>query len=350
MSITAHCTCGKKFKARDEYAGRRAICTVCRREFVFPLPIAPKQVPPLVEPNPSPASVVEQVIAEENPSLQGSRPWWKDKIIVYGGGVPLLGLAVFLGFLAWAVVRQRADQDRSIPDEVEYARLALVSGFIPADGAQVPRRNPKIPVEVSYPVMDEQRVPPISRIVNIAINMKVPKEILREIALEMKAKEIEQYQRTFIYFYLPEYWDGKDDWATAFFNPTLEVEILGLEEGKDRVLAGLRVTLPENSTLIGSWIAQEEIHVTTIYKRDSKYYLMTSRPDLKKKYPECYSSINDLYELPSTDEPTFTFFPKDEHGLKFRVSKSGTLFKYKHNIMRSIAQPVKNFQVDGSKK
>jgi hypothetical protein len=35
MSIHAVCECGKRFKARDEYEGRRAICPACRREFIF---------------------------------------------------------------------------------------------------------------------------------------------------------------------------------------------------------------------------------------------------------------------------------------------------------------------------
>ena len=190
--------------------------------------------------------------------------------------------------------------------------------------------------------MDEQRVPPHHRIVNIAINMKISKEILREIALEMKAKEIEQYQKTFISFYLPEYWEGKDDWATASFNPTLEVEILGLEDGQDRALAGLNVTLPENSTLIGSWISQEESYLISIYERGSKYYMMRSYPNHK--------AIVDLYKVPSTDEPTFTFYPNDERGSKFQVSKSGNLFKYNHNIMKSVAEPVKNFELNRSNK
>jgi hypothetical protein len=35
MAIRAVCECGKKFEAKDEYEGRRAICPSCKREFVF---------------------------------------------------------------------------------------------------------------------------------------------------------------------------------------------------------------------------------------------------------------------------------------------------------------------------
>ena len=135
----------------------------------------------------------------------------------------------------------------------------------------------------------------------------------------MKAKEIEQYQRTFVYFYCHLTGRARTIGRHVFFDPTLEVEILGLEEGKDRALAGLRVILPEKSTLIGSWISQEESYLITIYKRDSKYYMMRSRPDRKRKYPESDSSTFDLFKLPSTDEPKFSSprTPKAVQSFKF---------------------------------
>ena len=225
-----------------------------------------------------------------------------------------------------------------------------VSLVIPANDAQIPKRNPKIPVEVSYPVMDEERDPPSRRAVRIAINMKVSKEILPKIALEIKAKEIEQYERTLVRFYLPPYWDGKDNWANAFFDPTLEVEILGLEEGQDRVVAGLKVTLPENSNLIGSWLSQETSFLITIYEAEGKYYMMRNFHNRKKKYPESDSAVFDLAKLQSTEKPTFQFSPIHKHGDKFVVSENGDLIRYCDAIMNSVAKPVKKFEIDRSKR
>jgi hypothetical protein len=36
MAISFTCECGKKYKAKDEFAGRTAFCSECRREFVIP--------------------------------------------------------------------------------------------------------------------------------------------------------------------------------------------------------------------------------------------------------------------------------------------------------------------------
>ena len=41
MAIEVTCECGKLFRAKDEYAGRRGICPACRREFVIEVPIDP---------------------------------------------------------------------------------------------------------------------------------------------------------------------------------------------------------------------------------------------------------------------------------------------------------------------
>ena len=92
--------------------------------------------------------------------------------------------------------------------------------------AIAPTRNPKIPVEVSYPVLkewDDQT----RRGVDIALNQKVTPEVLREIALEVKSRETRQYVRTFITYYLPKFDEAlpNDTWATTHFNPTLDVQI-----------------------------------------------------------------------------------------------------------------------------
>lgn len=62
--------------------------------------------------------------------------------------------------------------------------------------------------------------------------MRVSPEVLREIALDVKSREKKQYERTFIFIYLPEKIPGgkKMTWATCHFNPTLEVRMLGLDQ------------------------------------------------------------------------------------------------------------------------
>src|SRR5262249_13805801 len=100
--------------------------------------------------------------------------------------------------------------------------------------------NPRIPAEVSYPIIEEIIKPPrkISgvprvRTLHVRLNVKVSPEILREIGLAIKSTEAEQYDRTFIFYYLPD--SGPEaingnlaPWAYTHFDPTLRVEIMGL--------------------------------------------------------------------------------------------------------------------------
>jgi hypothetical protein len=64
MSITYTCECGKRFRAKDECAGQRAMCPKCRREFRFPV-LSEPAIPPLM---PSKFSQV-QIDEEDSPAV-----------------------------------------------------------------------------------------------------------------------------------------------------------------------------------------------------------------------------------------------------------------------------------------
>lgn len=101
MAITAECTCGKKFQAKDEYEGRRAICPACRREFIFQAAGIP-----VFEELPASAPVIPPIPIEGDddpcqPESEGTaaRRLWKDPVIVIGAAVPSTILLVFFVYL-----------------------------------------------------------------------------------------------------------------------------------------------------------------------------------------------------------------------------------------------------------
>ena len=117
MAIIFNCPCGKDFNAKDDYAGKRARCPQCHREFRIPnqstfgpvdmaistmlAPYAPSNMPPAL-----PIQVADDVIqrmdeATRTESASESRPVCAQPILFYGGGVPLLALLVFLGYVGW---------------------------------------------------------------------------------------------------------------------------------------------------------------------------------------------------------------------------------------------------------
>jgi len=50
MAIAFTCECGKKYRAKDEFAGRTAFCSQCRREFVIPNQSVSEPIKPPEEP------------------------------------------------------------------------------------------------------------------------------------------------------------------------------------------------------------------------------------------------------------------------------------------------------------
>ena len=95
MAIAFSCGCGKRFTARDEYAGRRAICPGCRREFIFPV----RDNGGRDEPPPGDRSRPDE--PEHDETAETPRPFRKDPVVVIGAAIPTLILTVFFGYLAW---------------------------------------------------------------------------------------------------------------------------------------------------------------------------------------------------------------------------------------------------------
>jgi len=155
-------------------------------------------------------------------------------------------------------------------DEPGQAALAIPS--------TTPMRSSKIPIEVSYPIIrDEEEYNQFSKkhMVDVRLNMKVSPEVLREIALEVKANEKRQYERTFVFIYLPEQSSGvkNDPWATCHFNPTLDVNILGLTKEDEAALRSLKLDVP--GTKIGAWLIDVQFvgHVAVLYEEGSRVKL-----------------------------------------------------------------------------
>ena len=128
------------------------------------------------------------------------------------------------------------------PEATPPAEPASVT-VLAASPVPPPVRNPRIPVEVSYPIIrDDEEYNPFSkkRMVDVRLNMKVSPEVMCEIARsEVKAQEKRQYERTFIFVYLPEPVPGvkNDPGVMCHFNPTLDVNIMGMSSAAETASA-----------------------------------------------------------------------------------------------------------------
>jgi hypothetical protein len=152
--------------------------------------------------------------------------------------------------------------DRLAPAPAEPAPVA-------APVAPTSSRNPKIPVEVSYPIIrDQEEAFAKKRMVDVRLNMKVSPEVLREIALDVKGQERRQYARTLIWVYLPKPFPDVADtpWATCHFDPTLEVKIQGLTIEDEAHLRERRHEVA--GKVVGAWIIEYSLasHLAVIFE------------------------------------------------------------------------------------
>lgn len=149
-----------------------------------------------------------------------------------------------------------------------------------------------IPSDVSFTIADSHTVPGIKRSLDVRLNKKVSEENLRVIALKLKADDPRNYERTFIAYYLPDMTIGAGAWATAHFNPNLEVRILGLTAEAEKTLT--QEPVPENREIIGRWLDESPFVGSriTIYREGGTLYV-------EQKYKDGSSSNKELVEKSS---------------------------------------------------
>jgi len=108
----------------------------------------------------------------------------------------------------------------------------------------------KIPKDISYSIIDEDRNDNIGKSnIKIRINKKTSKDVLSEIAKEIK-REREELNNLFIFYYTEGMSTTGMAWATSHFTPNLEVKILGSTDKEDKkMLSEIKV----EGEILGKW-------------------------------------------------------------------------------------------------
>lgn len=112
----------------------------------------------------------------------------------------------------------------------------------------------RIPSDVSYSIIHSRTVPGRKQAFEVRLSKKVSEEVLRAIALELRAQDPGDYHRTFIEYYLPAMTAGAGAWATTHFTPILEVRILGVNAQQEKELRAESIS--SDREVIGCWLAE----------------------------------------------------------------------------------------------
>ena len=154
MAIEFSCECGKRFRARDEYEGRRGICPACHREFVIQRLGPPVFHDADAEQTPQ---TMPRATAEGKPDsgTDPQRSMLKDPVVAVGAAVPALILFVFFGYLAWpklhAYWHPKPDPRRILA--TDYIRRIL-EGVLQKDPA---RDRFRVSYVEATPIPDDRR-------------------------------------------------------------------------------------------------------------------------------------------------------------------------------------------------
>ena len=321
MAIAITCECGKRIRAKDEHAGRRGICPSCRRELVI-------KTPAIAE------AAIADALAPLPETLKTKPRWWRDPIIVTGATIPTLILLGFIGYVTWPHLRWSDPKHDPLAGGRDARDSRDVAEVLTRDQA-----GPAIPIDVSYPIMNDERNSPAQRVVTIALNHRVSEDVLREIAFKVKAAEIEQYERTHVYFVLAPYWPEKVSWAHVAFLEQVETSIAGLTQEQERFLGEQRVELPDGSRRIGSWISKEFPWRFTIYERQGRYYMERLR--VSSDLNRLRTAAPNVDELHKSESGDGTKFVTDSSIYVYRMDRSGYFFVYDHDRMLAASEPVK---------
>ncbi len=163
-----------------------------------------------------------------------------------------------------------------------------------------------IPNDVKYSIIKTDVLHNFKRSLDVRLNRRVTKDVLRSIALKLKSEDPKNYERTFISYVLPKMVVNSGAWATTHFNPSLEIKILGLTiEQAENIL---KDTKDSSRKVIGSWLDERPFssNKITIYLQNEKLYM-------EQRFPDGTSSNSEIIENKSSDGRRF----QDKEGSDF---------------------------------
>jgi hypothetical protein len=175
----------------------------------------------------------------------------------------------------------------------------------------------KIPDDIEYSVIKDEKKRDIKRSIDVSLNKKVTSTVLKEIALVLKHSDTKSYQRTFIGYFLAGEGKNQGYWATTHFNPELEVRIIGLSIEDERVLTKKATPKPERN-IIGSWLDDGVGRKMTLYYSNDNLFLEST-------YSDGSSGVKEMSEHSYIGGKKIEDKDGNDFGEYFVINESGRL-------------------------
>lgn len=187
---------------------------------------------------------------------------------------------------------------------------------------------------VNYTVIEKTNLGTVKGSIVIRLEKKVTRDLLHELALNLKKAQPRKYDRLFIEYYLPGMTPGSGAWATSHFNPNIEVRILGTTIEEEKALK----TGPKESSdeIIGEWL-DESPYVGakyTLMKKNGKIFMV-------RKFKDGSGSEKEMIKKSHSGKLRFEEKEGNDFGEYYLIERNGNLGVYDRAGLISTMRPIK---------
>ncbi|NQY30398.1 MAG: hypothetical protein HRT69_13105 [Flavobacteriaceae bacterium] len=178
-----------------------------------------------------------------------------------------------------------------------------------------------IPDDVTWKITKEEPNLTLSKNnIEIELNKKVTKNVLKEIALELR-KDRKQYDKLWVFYHLEDMVDGVT-WATSHFTPNLEIEIIGSTQEQDLLT---KDTTFIDGEILGKWRSEKSLSGATL--------VLFKSPNSKLKMRITFKDGSKIEsDIKESKNNSLTRFEDDnEHGEFYILETNGNLGMYSHD-------------------
>jgi hypothetical protein len=187
---------------------------------------------------------------------------------------------------------------------------------------------------VNYIVIEKTNLGTVKGSIVTRLERKVTKELLHELALDLREAQPRRYNRFFIEYYLPGMTPGSGAWATSHFNPNLEVRILGTTiEEENALKAGPKESSDE---IIGEWLDESPYIGAkyTLLKKNGKIIMV-------RKFKDGSGSEKEMIQNNYSGRLRFEEKDGNDYGEYYIIEKNENLGAYDSAGLISTLQAIK---------
>jgi len=178
-------------------------------------------------------------------------------------------------------------------------------------------------------ILKEEKFKNIKKSIYIQIPKQLTEEQIKEIAQQIKRDNV-NFERLFILYLLPDMKIGRGAWATSHYNPTLEINIMGVDQATEEKLKNVDTVEGE---LVGKWYDNSPYgeHTVVIYKANGQFKMI-------EKFKDGRERKKDLKASKHNGKQKFTY--DNDYGDYLIIEMDGSLGSYDRDGFISASKKI----------